>query len=113
MEDESLCEDFVYNLDALENISLYIGQLPEILPGLQVPGNEWVLIEGGSIGLNETDLTELCARAPKKIIALYTDAAILARDVKRLTARGRRISAILPFDPAPQTAMIGTAAIFE
>ncbi len=113
MEDESLCEDFVYNLDALDNISLYIGTLPEILPGMPVPDEEWVLIEGGSAGLNETDITELCARAPKKILALYTDPAILARDLKRLTARGRRVSAVLPFDPAPQTAVIGAAAVLE
>ncbi len=111
MEDESLCEDFVYNLDALDNVSLYIGPLPEILPGLPVPENEWVLIEGGDTGLNETDITGLSARAPKKIIALYTDAAILARDLKRLTGHGRKVETILPFDPAPQTASIGTAVI--
>lgn len=112
MEDESLCEDFVYNLDALDNVSLYIGALPEILPGLPIPENEWVLIEGGSTGLSEKEITELCARAPKKIIALYTDPAILARDLKRLTDQGRTVEAILPFDPAPQTAAIGEVVIF-
>lgn len=111
MEDEAQCEDFVYNLDALDNVSLYIGKLPEILPGLPVPENEWILIEGGNTGLNETDITELCARAPKKIIALYTDAAILARDLKRFTAHDRKVETVLPFDPAPQTAVIGTVVI--
>ena len=113
MEDESLCEDFVYNLDPLDNVSLYIGSLAEILPGLPVPANEWVLIEGGSTGLSETDITGICGRAPKKILALYSDAAILARDLKRLTDAGRRVSAVLPFDPAPQTAALGAVVILE
>ena len=113
MEDESLCEDFVYNLDPLDNVSLYIGPVAEILPGLPVSPDEWVLIEGGNTGLSETDLTEICARAPKKILALYTDAAILARDLKRLTAAGRRVTAVLPFDAAPQTAEFGAVAVLE
>ena len=83
------------------------------LPGLPVPAQEWVLIEGGNTGLSETDLTEICARAPKKILALYTDAAILARDLKRLTAAGRRVTAVLPFDAAPQTAEFGAVAVLE
>ena len=113
MEDESLCEDFVYNLDPLDNVSLYIGSIAEILPGLPVPQNEWVLIEGGSTGLSETDITAVCARAPKKILALYTDAAILARDLKRLTIQGHNVITVLPYDPAPQTAALGAAAILE
>lgn len=113
MEDESLCEDFVYNLDPLDNVSLYIGTVAEILPGLPVPAEEWVLIEGGCTGLSETDITEICGRAPKKILALYTDAAILARDLKRLTSQGRKVITVLPFDPAPQTAELGAVVILE
>ena len=113
MEDESLCEDFVYNLDPLDNVSLYIGPVTEILPGLPASRKEWVLIEGGGTGLSETDITAVCARAPEKILALYTDAAILARDLKRLTAAGRRVTAVLPFDPAPQTASIGMLVILN
>lgn len=111
MEDERCCEDFVYNLDELENVSLYIGPLTEILPGLPARTGEWVLIEGGTAGLSEADLIALCARFPEKIIALYTDAAIFARDVKRLTALGRTVTTVLPFDPAPQTSAIGCLAI--
>ena len=111
MEDERCCEDFVYNLDELENVSLYIGPLTEILPGLPARTGEWVLIEGGTAGLSEADLSALCARSPEKILALYTDAAIFARDIKRLTALGRTVTTVLPFDPAPQTAAIGCLVI--
>ncbi len=113
MEDESLCEDFVYNLDELDNVSLYISPAAEILPGLPKHAHEWVLIEGGSQGLSEQDIAAVCVREPEKIIALYTDPAILARDLKRLTAHGRRTAAVLPFDPAPQTAEIGAAVILD
>ncbi len=111
MADESLCEDFVFNLDALDNVSLYIGLLQDILPGLPKTEKEWVFIEGGSVGLSEADIIGLCSRHPEKILALYSDAAILARDIRRLTAQGCRVLSILPFDPAPQTAMIGALAV--
>ena len=107
MPDENECEDFVYNLDDLENVSLYIGSLQEILPGPPVPGNEWILIEGGVSGLSEADLTALCDRGPSKILCIYEDPAILARDLKRLQARGRKPEWILPYDTAPQTASFG------
>ena len=84
--------------------------LPDILPGLPKTEKEWVFIEGGSTGLSEADITAVCRRAPEKILALYTDAAILARDIKRLTAQGCRVTSVLPFDPAPQTAAIGAVA---
>ena len=113
MDDESLCEDFVYNLDELENVSLYIGTPAEILPGLPVPEKEWLLIEGGTSGLGEHDLQLLCVRGPEKIIALYEDPAIFARDIKRLTGSGYRVRTVLPFDPAPQTAAVGCLAILE
>ena len=111
MPDENECEDFVYNLDEMENISLFIGSIQEILPGLSVPENEWILIEGGVSGLSEADLAALCSREPSGILCLYEDPAILARDLKRLTAAGRQIKWILPYDTAPQTASFGTAVL--
>ena len=107
MPDENECEDFVYNLDEAENVSLYIGTLQEILPGLTVPENEWILIEGGLSGLSEADLNALCDREPSKILCLYEDPAILARDLKRLQSQGRKPEWILPYDTAPQTASFG------
>ena len=113
MTDENESEDFVYNLDDLENISLYIGEITDILPGVALPTNEYVLIEGGKAGLHEKDLAAVCARDPKKIFCLYEDPAILARDLKRLIAAGRCVTAVLPYDPAPQTAAIGIFAVLE
>jgi tRNA/tmRNA/rRNA uracil-C5-methylase (TrmA/RlmC/RlmD family) len=72
-----------------------------------------VLIEGGTTGLHENDIAAVCARSPRKILCLYTDPAILARDIRRLTGNGRHVVTVLPFDPAPQTALIGTLVILE
>ena len=111
MSDEIQCEDFVYNLDDLENVSLYIGGMKEILPSLPIPEREWSLIEGGTAGLHEDIIGEICSRRPEKILCLYEDPAILARDLKRLAEKGRSVEKILPFDPAPQTGSISAAAI--
>ena len=113
MEDENQCEDFVYNLDALEDVSLYIGGVNEVLPGLPVPSREWVLIEGGTAGLHEKAIAAVCARKPQLILCLYEDPAILARDLKRLSDAGRKVKSILPYDPAPQTAALGAFVILE
>ncbi len=111
MADELCCEDFAYNLDALENISLYIGGAKEILPGLPLPEKEWVLVEGGTAGLHEEAIRLLCDRNPQKILCFYEDPAILARDLKRFTALGRKTAAVLPYDFAPQTAAFGIFGI--
>ncbi len=113
MPDERCCEDFVYNLDDLENVSLYIGDVDEVLPGMPVQQNEWVVIEGGTTGLHESHLSEISGRLPKRILCLYEDPAILARDLKRLLDLGCRVLSVLPFDPAPQTASLGAIAVLE
>ncbi|MBQ6519843.1 MAG: hypothetical protein IJI14_14060 [Anaerolineaceae bacterium] len=111
MADETQCEDFVYNLDELDNVSLYIGDVKEILPPLPKPQREWVLLEGSVYGFHEEAVREICSRDPEKIIVLYEDPAILARDLKRFTENGRTVQMILPYDPAPQAAAIGAAAL--
>lgn len=111
MADENQCEDFVYNLDELDNVSLYIGEVADVLPGIPVSSKEWTLIEGGVMGLHETAIAAVCARNPEKIICLYEDPAILARDLKRLISAGRKVETILPYDLAPQTAALGTLVI--
>ncbi len=113
MPDEKCCEDFVYNLDDLENVSLYIGDVDEVLPGIPIQQNEWVVIEGGTTGLHESHLSEISGRLPKRILCLYEDPAILARDLKRLLDLGCRVLSVLPFDPAPQTASLGAIAVLE
>ena len=113
MSDEVCCEDFAYNLDELENVSLYIGEVKDILPGLALHGKEWALIEGGTTGLHEEAIRLLCARTPQKIICLYEDPAILARDLKRLRDCCRNVLTVIPYDTAPQTASLGALAILD
>ena len=55
----------------------------------------------------------VCARNPRKIICIYEDPAILARDIKRLTAAGKQVCTVLPYDPAPQTAALGSIVILN
>ena len=111
MTDEKECEDFVYNLDELENVSLYIGTVDEVLPDLPILKNEWVLIEGGTTGLHESEINEISGRLSQKILCIYEDPAILARDLKRLDGFGCRVISVIPFDTAPQTASFGILAI--
>ena len=113
MEDEYLVEDFAYNLDDLDNASLYIGGIQEILGGLPVPEREWVWIEGGKSGLTEPELRALCVRSPEKIFYHSEDPAILARDLRRLLDLNRRLETVVSYDPAPQTPEIAAVAVLN
>lgn len=105
-------DDFIYNLDASENVSLYLGELNEILPGLQGP-IQVVMIDGGTSGLAAEAFGPLCAHQPDLIVYAAEDAAILARDCLRFREQNFLPQAILPYDPAPQTAEIHALMILR
>ncbi len=113
MEDEYLVEDFAFNLNDTDNVSLYIGSIQEVLGALPVPKREYVWIEGSKSGLSEPELRALCVRSPEKIFYLSEDPAILARDLRRLLNLNRRLETVISYDPAPQTSEIAAVAVLR
>ncbi len=110
--DERETEDFVYNLDVFENISLYVGALSETLPNVPRSGKrECMFIEGGMTGLSEDDIRIIALRDPARILYRCDDPAVFSRDIKRFNIQGRALKQVIPFDPAPQTAAVGAVAL--
>lgn len=110
--DEREVEDFVYNLDELENVSLYIGPLKETIPGVPRAKTENALIEAGETGMSEEEISLLGLRNMQTVIYYGKDAAITARDTKRLCNQGYRLTKAVPLDPAPQTAEVNALLKF-
>jgi 23S rRNA (uracil1939-C5)-methyltransferase len=75
-------------------------------------GVDLVLLDPPRAGAAEC-LNDIAALSPKRIVYVSCDPATLARDVKRLTALGYRLSEAVPLDLFPQTSHVETVARLE
>lgn len=109
---ESACADFSDNLNAFDNVSLYIGAVEKVLPELQLR-SDIVLVDPPRAGLARLVVDAITASEPQQIIYVSCDPATLARDCRRFTERGYKIDTVQPFDLFPQTYHIETICLLE
>jgi len=109
---ESACDDFATNLDAYNNVSLYMGSAEQILPGLQA-APDLVLVDPPRAGLAKGVVDYLIKSSVSELVYVSCDPATLARDCKRLVEGGYVIRSIQPFDLFPQTYHVECAVILE
>lgn len=99
---ESACNDFALNLDAYDNVSLYIGKVEDVVSSLEIKP-DLVIVDPPRAGLDKRVVEYLKAAAPRQVIYVSCDPSTLARDCKRLVDGGFRVESIQPFDLFPQT----------
>lgn len=99
---ESACTDFALNLDAFDNVSLYIGKVENIVSSLEIKP-DLVILDPPRAGLDKRVVEFLKAASPRQVIYVSCDPSTLARDCKRLVDGGFRVESIQPFDLFPQT----------
>ena len=99
---ESACNDFALNLDAYDNVSLYIGKVEDIVSSLEIQP-DLVILDPPRAGLDKRVVAYLKEVAPKQVIYVSCDPSTLARDCKRLVDGGYKVESIQPFDLFPQT----------
>lgn len=99
--------DAAVNLYNLENVTLYEGLVEEILPLLDVQPDIMV-VDPPMAGLPPTVIDEILVKAPHKLIYISSDVAILARDGRRLAAKGYRLVEVQPVDMVPQNYQVLT-----
>lgn len=109
---ESACKDYAINLDACENVELYVGSAETVLPALDLSA-DIVLVDPPRAGLERTALDAIVAMAPHTLAYVSCDPATLARDVKRLMSAGYQLSEVTPFDLFPQTYHIETVTLMR
>ncbi len=104
--------DAAVNLLDTENISLYEGPVEEILPLISsLP--DVLIIDPPESGLPVAIVDEIATKSPGKIIYISSDIATLARDGKRLGAKGYRLIAMQPIDMYPQSFQTLTVSLWQ
>ena len=109
---ESSCNDFAANLDEFDNVSLYVGAVEEVLPGLKLKPQA-VVLDPPRAGLEGAALTALIEAAPGQIAYISCDPATLARDLRKLIDAGYTLESVTPFDLFPQTYHIETISLLR
>ena len=109
---EAACDDYIINLDAFDNVSLYVGAAEEVLPGLDVQPTA-VIVDPPRAGLDRAALDALIRLGAPVLAYVSCDPATLARDARRLLAAGYTLEQVTPFDLFPQTYHIESVSWFR
>jgi len=109
---ESSCNDFAVNMDEFDNVELYIDQVENVLPALDLKP-DIVVLDPPRAGLDARVVSALSKAKPKQIIYVSCDPATLARDIKRFLQSGYELKSVTPFDQFPQTYHIETVVLMS
>ncbi len=105
-------EDAAVNLSNYNNITLYEGPVEEILPLIQAEPQVMV-IDPPPAGLPPKVIDEISMKRPDRLVYVSSDAAIFARDARRLVAKGYHLTEVQPIDMYPQTYRILSVSLFR
>ena len=100
------------NLVAFNNIDLIEGRVEDVLPELEMPADAAV-IDPPRDGLSTEAIETLVKTELRRLVYVSGDAATLARDAKRLCARGWQLRQVQPLDLEPLTWRINAVALLE
>jgi 23S rRNA (uracil1939-C5)-methyltransferase len=109
---ESACEDYAFNLDAFDNISLYQGPAEAVLPALELKPTA-IIVDPPRAGVELPVMDAILKTGAERLVYVSCDPATLARDSRRLTVGGYELKVIQPVDMFPQTYHIECMAVFE
>lgn len=108
----SAVDDADANLADVENVDIIEGAVEDVLPELD-DHYDAALLNPPAEGLSLPALDALTTQRIRRLVYLSSDPAALARDAKRLTAKGYRLASVQPIDLSPQTYFIDSLATFE
>jgi 23S rRNA (uracil1939-C5)-methyltransferase len=106
------CEDFAFNLDEFDHVSLYEALAEMALTEVEIDPDV-IVVDPPRAGLERQALDEIVALQPRMLAYVSCDPATLARDAKRLAKQGYRPTRITPFDLFPQTYHIESISFWE
>lgn len=103
------------NLDAFDNVDIVEGSVEAVLADLREAEATYdaAVVDPPASGLSAAALRDLIALVPERIAYVSSDPATLARDGRKLSAAGYRLTRVQPIDSAPQTYFIDAVATFE
>lgn len=104
--------DLAVNLDDLDNVAVYEGEVEAVLPLLPA-APEVMVVHPWANGLSHKALAGIAAVKPGRLIYVSSDVATLARDGRSLHKAGYRLVEVQPIDMQPQTFHIETVSLWE
>ena len=108
----SSCHDFAVNLDEFDNVALYEAEAEEALPALE-DSVDLLVMDPPRAGLAPAVHDALGKLLPRQIAYISCDPATLARDLKKILAKGYELVSVTPFDQFPQTGHIESISILS
>ncbi len=103
-------DDAAVNLDAFDNVALYVATVDEALPAIEErPAG--IVLDPPRAGLSAAAADQIGAVGAPRIAYVSCDPATLARDIGRLARHGYRLAWAQPVDMFPQTFHIETVAL--
>lgn len=106
------CHDFIINLDDFDNVSLYEGQVEQILPFLNIDA-DLAVCDPPRAGLHVKVIDALADSGVQTLVYISCDPATLARDTRRLREKGFEPESIALFDMFPQTYHFESMLVFS
>jgi 23S rRNA (uracil1939-C5)-methyltransferase len=104
--------DLSTNLEDSDNITIYQGDVEEIVPNL-VESPHVLVVQPPQTGLSTGTLDQVERLNPDRLIYVSSDIATMARDGRRLGDKGYRLIEVQPMDMWPQTYHILTVALWK
>lgn len=101
--------DLAVNLDDLDNVAVYEGDVEAVLPALP-PGAAVMVVHPWANGLSRQAVSAIGLAAPHRLIYVSSDVATLARDGRSLHQSGYQLVEVQPIDMQPQTFHIETVS---
>ena len=113
-ESEAACEDFAWNAQDLNNVTLHEGPIIDVLTSLDALQRiDMAVIDPPRSGAGPEVAFQLRRLAVRKLLYVSYDPATLARDAKLLVDAGYRLVKVQPLDLFPQTYHIESLALFS
>ena len=111
-QSSSACDDFAFNLDEFDAVSLYRADVGQALPALPARPDA-AIVDPPRAGLGREVVTALAAHSPARLVYVSCDPSTLARDGRMLADAGYRLERVTPIDLFPQTFHIESVAIWS
>ena len=95
-------------LNGISNAHFYCGAVEEVLPKVQLPHPEVIVVDPPRKGLDEICLKTIIDTAPERVVYVSCDPATLSRDIHILCDNGYELRRVRPCDMFPNTVHVET-----
>ena len=98
----SACQDYAFNLDEFDNVSLYEGTAELVLPLLEEKP-DLVILDPPRSGVGKPALDAILRMSPRQVVYFSCNPATLARDTHHFLSSGYQLQETILLDMFPQT----------